>query len=237
MITRLKRIKTVNRRWLAIWLLIYSGFILIDLFFPQLALLSAALKYVGIFLCAIYAHVAHKRDTQLVIAMFLTLLADTVLMLVGAQIIGVYIFCFAQMFHTLRLSKAPNVALRGYFVMLFFVFACGTLWGFPALYVMSFTYAATLITNLILAWRWYKAEPTNIYAVSSLLGFILFICCDINVALAYISQTGGIPAFIAPICNFLVFVFYYPSQVLISNSSTITKPKIAIGRTGISTMR
>jgi hypothetical protein len=156
--------------------------------------------------------------------MFFTLLADTILMIVGARLLGVYVFCFAQMFHTLRLSKAPNTALMGYFVMLFLVFASGTLWGIPSLYVMSFAYAATLITNLRLAWRWYKAAPTNIYAASCFFGFVLFLCCDVNVALAYLSQTGGIPSFIAPISSFLVFVFYYPSLILISNSSNLAAP-------------
>lgn len=187
-------------------------------------LLSSILKYTGLFLCVIYTYATCKKDTRLVLAMFLTFLADTILMLVGARLIGVYVFCFAQMFHTLRLSRAPSAALMGYFVMLFIVFASGILWGIPALYVVSFSYAATLLTNLRLSWRWYRSDRMNPCAINCLAGFLLFICCDINVALSYLSLTGGIPAFIAPISSFLVFVFYYPSQILISNSSNLASP-------------
>jgi hypothetical protein len=47
--------------------------------------------------------------------------------------------------------------------------------------------------------------------------------CDINVAMSYLSVTGVIPFFIARFANFFAWLFYYPSQVLISNSSIITQ--------------
>ena len=51
-------------------------------------------------------------------------------------------------------------------------------------------------------------------------GFIAFLCCDICVALRFLALDGALPATIIPTVAFLVWVFYYPSQVLIANSST-----------------
>jgi hypothetical protein len=220
----LELVNGIDRRWLVIWIMIYSSFIFLDLVFPQYVLFSSVLKYAGIFLCVVYTYDRYRKDTRLVLAMLMTFLADTILMVIGAKLIGVYVFCFAQMFHTLRLSRIPNVALRVYFAILFLVFVSGTLWGIPSLYVICFVYACTLITNLLLSWRWYKTDASNIRAACCFFGFILFLCCDINVGLSYLSFTGGIHSAIAPISSFLVFIFYYPSQILLSNSSNMVKP-------------
>ena len=53
-------------------------------------------------------------------------------------------------------------------------------------------------------------------------GFILFLCCDICVALSYLSHENILPVWMYGLMNYLDWAFYYPAQVLISNSSAIT---------------
>ena len=53
-------------------------------------------------------------------------------------------------------------------------------------------------------------------------GFILFLCCDICVALSYLSHENMLPVWMYGLMNYLDWAFYYPAQVLISNSSAIT---------------
>jgi hypothetical protein len=214
-------LRQVDKGWLTIWLLIYLSFILLDISYPIIHIDSAIIKYAGIFLCFIYAYTNFRKDSRLVIAMALTLLSDTILMFTGAKIVGVYVFCFAQFFHTLRLSSASKKFLPLYFFFVFLAFAFWLLQGIPAIYAISFVYATGLIINFYLARKWYHADRTSTRSTCALLGLSLFICCDICVGLSYLSGVGFVWPIIGVVTNVLVFIFYYPSQILLSNSSKI----------------
>jgi hypothetical protein len=139
-------------------------------------------------------------------------------MWVRADILGVYTFIFAQFFHTSRLAKTSPRFLLIYFFMVFLIFCFGIIQGIDPIYVTSFIYATGLITNLILSHKWYKMSPDNLHARAAAYGFLLFVACDISVATSYLT-IGPIHV----IVSFLVWIFYYPSQILISNSSTLEK--------------
>ena len=105
----------------------------------------------------------------------------------------------------------------------------------PDMYVLAFIYATSLLQNLILTHRWWKESKSNpaasdreiVASTCAFAGFILFILCDLNVAVSYLSVTAVLPIALARYANFFAWLFYYPSQVLTSNSSTskIQKPK------------
>ena len=83
-----KHIPAIDTRWLAVWLLIYVDFIVLDMYFPGFWG-SSVLKYTGIFLCTIYAYQKYRKDTTLFLALFLTFLSDTILVWTDWELIGV----------------------------------------------------------------------------------------------------------------------------------------------------
>jgi hypothetical protein len=222
---KVKTIRNLDKKWTAIWVIIYVGFIVFDLFLPKFEMLSTLIKYTGIFLCVIYAYSRHKDDARLCIALLLTLLADAILMFLGWKLIGLFIFCFAQFFHTMRLSNTDSKFLMTYFLIVFLVFSTGLLNGLSAIYVLAFIYASSLVMNINLSYQWFKSAPKKLNANYCYYGFVLFLLCDVCVALGYLGGVGEVPLVVANVASFLVFVFYYPSQVLLSNSSTLTNIK------------
>ncbi len=190
------------------------------------------LKYIGIVLSYLYARRKFPKDYILQIALLFTLLADTILTFDQINIFGVLAFCFAQYFHLARFARVKPKFFVGWtlFVVLLLIF--GWLNSIPDMYVLAFIYGTSLIGNIILTHRWWKKanseRSTNREIVAStcaFFGFILFFACDINVAISYLSVTKVLPLFLARYANFFAWLFYYPSQVLISNSSVkVRKP-------------
>jgi len=216
-------LKAGDKRWVAIWVMIYVMIISLDMFLPHMEMQAVVVKYLGIFLCVVYAASKFKRDTRLIFALLLTLLADALLMLMGALVLGLFVFCFVQFFHTMRLTKIDSRFIVTYGLAVFVVFAAGLLLGMKALYVLAVIYAAGLLFNLRLAWQWRKKEPDSIRASCCWWGFLLFVLCDICVGLWYLGTIGEVSPPVMSIAGVLVFMFYYPSQVLISNSSNLTE--------------
>ena len=95
----LKRVPYVDTTWFAVWAFIYIGFLILDITMPTGFWGSSLLKYAGIFLCTIYAMQKYDRDHKLVLALFFTFLADTILVWTEYEIAGVFVFCFAQALH------------------------------------------------------------------------------------------------------------------------------------------
>jgi hypothetical protein len=189
------------------------------------------LKYIGIILSFIYARKKFPKDYILQIALAFTLLADTILTFDQVSVFGVLAFCFAQYFHIARFAKVKPKFFVGWtlFVILFLMF--GWFHNIPDMYVLALVYGSSLIGNIALTHRWWKRvqkskDSTDREIVAStcaFFGFILFLMCDTNVAISYLSVTNVLPIFIARYANFFAWLFYYPSQVLISNSSVIDK--------------
>lgn len=188
------------------------------------------LKYIGIVLSFIYARRKFPKDYILQIALAFTLLADTILTFDQVSKIGVLMFCFAQYFHIARFAKIKPKYFVMWTLFLFSLLIYGRIYQIEEMYVLAFIYAISLSMNIILTRRWFKRVKKNpestdreiVASTCAMYGFILFALCDTNVALSYLSVTGVIPLAIARFANFFAWLFYYPSQVLISNSSVIT---------------
>lgn len=197
------------------------------------------LKYAGVFLSFIYAKRKFPKDYILQIALLFTLLADTILAIDHISILGVLVFCLAQYFHNARFAKIQPKTFAAWTVFLILLLMFGSFYNIGTMYVLAIIYGSSLIGNIILTWRWwrkalkFKKENSDREIVAStcaFFGFILFILCDINVGISYLATTGVIFFEIARFANFFAWFFYYPSQVLISNSSAdfssiIKKPK------------
>jgi hypothetical protein len=193
------------------------------------------LKYIGIVLSFLYARRKFPKDHILQIALAFTLLADTILTLDNVSVFGVLAFCVAQYFHIARFAKTKPQFFAGYSLTMVLFLMFGYFNHIPEMYILALVYASCLICNIILTYRWWqdiKKDHENrtdrevVASTCAFYGFVLFLMCDTNVALSYLSVTGVLPLFLARYVNFFAWLFYYPSQVLISNSSVITKKSI-----------
>ncbi len=213
------------RRWLIVWIVIYTLIILVNLFQQEGAAITI-IKLTGVLLCSVYSIRAFPKDYLLQLAMMTTFIADCFLACNNISIIGLMLFFVAQIVHLYRMSrpkKRPQVfllALIGLFVM-----ACTNLTDIiPSIYVIAAFYVFTLTANVLLSWHWQKHESHNPYAKAAFAGFILFACCDICTGISYLSLIGLFPAFLYIPANFAAWFFYYPSQVFVSNSSKLATP-------------
>ena len=220
----IKYLRTIDRSWLIIWITIYGGFLTLGLFMPPAWPGITLLKYSGIVLTLVYAIKKFPKDYLLQIALFFTLLADTILALGNFDLYfyGVFVFCFAQFFHFTRLVSINKPHTKN-FLIYFFIVTLTFLTGvfvahIPTMYVICFIYGTTLLFNVFLAYRWHH-RIHSVPATCACYGFLLFLLCDICVAFSYLSHTGVLVAFIGPVADYLDWLFYYPSQILISNSS------------------
>ncbi len=245
-------IKKVDHIWLLIWCFIFFSFITLDLFFQicynnktvfydflffgkiiHLPVIQSGtfigvtiLKYIGVVLNLVYARIKFPKDYLLQIALLFTLLADTILTINSVDTVGVLVFCFAQYFHLSRFaSMRPSLFLVwNFFIVLFLIF--GQINGIKDIYILAGIYLFSIISNFILSYRWTHHASSLREVIAShcaLFGFFLFISCDFHVAISYLSVINVLPAFLVTPANFLAWFFYYPSQVLIANSSVLSK--------------
>lgn len=219
-----RRLNYADSYWLAIWIVIYLTFLLLDIFFPNF-LGSALLKYLGIFLCIVYANQKYSKDYNLQLALLFTFLADTILVWTPYTLAGVYVFSFAQFMHLTRLTKLSNSALGIYAMALSVFLALSIVQGMLPIFAIATVYGLELICNIVMAIQNYRENHSRYQTRCACYGFIAFFCCDLCVALRFLSLNGALAASLIPISSFLVWVFYYPSQVLIANSSTLEPSK------------
>ena len=186
---------------------------------------SALLKYIGIFLCIIYANQKYSKDYNLELALLFTFLADTILVWTPYTLAGVYVFCFAQFMHLTRLTKLSHSALGIYALAISVFFALTITQGLAPIVAVATIYGLELICNIVMSVKNYRTDRKNFRARCAFYGFICFFCCDLCVALRFLAINNIIPTVALPLTSFLVWVFYYPSQVLIANSSTLEPKK------------
>ena len=214
----IKDLPKADGRWLLIWFIIYLSFLLLDTFIPNYQG-TAIIKYVGIFLCIVYAYQKYHSDTALILALLFTFLADTILVWTRYEIMGVFCFCIAQTAHLIRLNRRYAANIKLLVLILSAILLLALILKSPPIYAISCVYIILLVTNFILAIKDCHKNKANVHSRYGFYGFQLFICCDICVALRHLMMDGLLGNAMLPLINYLIWVFYYPSQVLIANSS------------------
>ncbi len=215
--------KLFPKPWPAIWAWFYLAIVVLGLATPTSDLITF-IKLASIFLCLFYVVQLFKTDYLLQLAMLLTSIADILLALNNIAISGIITFFLAQIVHLFRLSpKKDRLPSLIFVVVAVLVIISDIIWDYtPLLYVVCTFYAITLVINITLSWRWFKTAPKAPRAFLAFLGFLLFLCCDSCTAISYLSLTKVFPHFLYAPANFFAWLFYYPSQVLVSNSSKHT---------------
>ena len=169
-----------------------------------------------------------KKDwAWLTAGLMFTVGADYFLVLNNNHLPGVAVFCFAHVCYILRgldaSARAKKIALLAVpFVALFVFFAYRN----DRLLLLAGTYAALFLVNIgVNTWHfWQKNTPLpKLNKALVLAGLILFVLCDINVALFNMPREFGTPV-VFPWAFRLIWVFYLPSQLLLAVSG-IAFPK------------
>lgn len=213
--------------WLAIWLWCMLAIIILGLATP-LNFTLTFIKVGGIFLCFVYSLQRFPKDHLLHIAMLTTFIADIILAINNTAEGGVGVFLLAQIIHIRRLAgkraTLPLVIISG--IALIFIGAA-IIWQFiPVMFAICIFYIIAILTNIDISWRWCRHQRQNPAAICAFVGFILFLCCDLCTGISYMSLNHAFPYFLYAPANFLAWLFYYPSQVLVSNSSRLNQTSL-----------
>jgi len=206
--------------WPAIWTWIFMAIIVLGIFMPGSTLITV-IKLSGILLCLIYSCQMFPQDRFLQLALLCTFIADTILAINNIAEGGLIFFLAAQLVHLYRLEPKKRRPIAIIFAIISVIaIASDLLLHFaPLIYVICAFYLQALIMNIIVSWRWYRHHHDEPRSLFSLVGFILFLLCDICVGMSYLSLTDTFVTALYMPANFFAWFFYYPSQILVSNSS------------------
>jgi len=207
----IKALKSIDHRLLAIWLLIFTSFASLDLVATN-SLPVTIIKLFGLFLCLTYVVIFYRSDLPLVLAFTATFTADVMLAINSSSLFGIFTFIIGQLLHFIRLKgihlKSRKIAVVAAGIAAYFIIVAA--FDKLAIYLLAIPYAVLLLLNLSLSLKWYLSSSSK-KATFAFYGFAFFFLCDICVAIAFLAKI--------PFFDYLDWIFYYPSQVLLSISS------------------
>ena len=186
-------------------------------------------EYALVLMCFAFA-CGHRSESaegaMSLLAMLFTAGADFFLVALKDQqwILGMTIFCFAQLFWAFRLLFLEE-RRRRYVHCVTWAFTCGTFLvvaiilarGVDTLLLLCAVYASLILTTAFFSWL----SPYNFLFT---LGMTLFLCCDffvmLNNAQLYINiETYSLLKTLHEIPFNMMWAFYGPSQMLLALSS------------------
>lgn len=184
-------------------------------------------KYAGVILCLAVSGVMiwFYRDKDAVIltcAFFFTVVSDMFLLILGDLLeIGVGTFIIVQAIYLYRLyaDRIKKIWITLIVRAVFFAVVIGIVAGLAEVNLLIAEvsiYIVMLICNCVDAFLLSKRGVKNIlFAV----GLVLLLCCDVCIGLYQGGMIGiDLPAKTAEVIQSLIWIFYMPSQVLISLS-------------------
>lgn len=213
---------------------LYLSFLFIDKGIFVTRIESSTLKYAGISLCLAFSLYCLIRKRKMVncfipIALVFTLISDYFLLFNTNQNLYVYglitfkitqliYFAFILYLRKSKLELLINLLVR----LLLTIAALGVAFYLnysDVLTILALVYFVELLSNFLYSTFLIKLDIE--YLIFSL-GLLLFIGCDINVGLNNVPLFEGIDY---SLVNFLMWVFYLPSQVLLSLTNFIAQEK------------
>lgn len=204
----------------------YVSFLILDLT-SSFSSGSTALKFCSIFLCfCISLRFYNLPDHFLVsAALGLTLFADIFLLILDSHyLIGLLSFCCVQILYCLRIQRAGNFSAAHTVSVRFIItgLAISTLTALNILDVLTAVSGFYFIQLLINAAESLSICRMNLRYTLFSAGLILFLCCDICVGLYQLSFLSSFPEPVMFFIQIGMWLFYLPSQVLITLSSCIS---------------
>lgn len=151
-----------------------------------------------------------KRDVFFLrLGMFFTVMADLMMIVFHYNVVGLFFFCVVQLIYVMRFTDLKCTVYVAALSAVFFVasFKVNT-------YIemrLSVFYAVCILSSVLSSFLGFKKRPTR-ESILALAGMTLFLLCDINVAFFNLVYDYS------RILQILIWVFYLPSQLLISLS-------------------
>lgn len=214
----------------------YFIFLYIDFFRIDTLVSSDTIKFSSIVLvfsiCLMIGKdsIASKDRFLLTLGLLLTLVADIFLLLLDDHyIFGVGLFSIVQILYSIRYKAGHTKAILVSFSLLFiallfsYIIVDSFLIEVDFLLVISLYYAICLLSSTKKAIDLYKRGPfPQLNSKILALAMVLFLLCDINVALSNIVRSIAISnsftRSLAGVSSVSMWLFYLPSQVLLSLS-------------------
>jgi len=174
-------------------------------------------KYAGILLCLLFSSLCafYGGDEIVPFALLFTAIADFFLLVINQDyLVGVSFFIVVQSLYLARLylaSKKTWLAARVLcaLAVILFLFLAGMA---SALNLITLIYFTLLFLNMLLSWT-LKDKKWRIFS----LGLSLFVLCDLCVGA--FNMAGALPEGLYAFVSIGMWLFYLPSQVLISLST------------------
>jgi uncharacterized membrane protein YhhN len=221
--------KKVNKALTVLFILIAQAIYIAFLFFED-SVPVAKVEYAGIIICLLFSLLLYKnqKDTWLVrIALLFTVISDWFLVIRGQDYFFAMItFTIAQLIYALRLWQNDGSIYRNmthifarilFLVILIFgvrIFLEIMKLDFDRLLFLAVIYFSLLVMNVLISFI--QIRKNILFPI----GMMLFLCCDVLVGLSNIQNylTISESSFLQGIINCpidLIWVFYFPSQVLL----------------------
>lgn len=230
-------------------LILYILFLYMDFYNVKTIISSSHIKYLCVILCFLLSilqtknsqvNTVKQRDNLLLQwGLLITMIADFCLVILEFYILGVLFFILVQITYCVRYTnKNIKIMILKLFISFVFIvisYAIALLFieEINSLVPISLFYVICLLTSVIKA---VKASIDNLYTAPGkymiVFGMILFLLCDICVALSNIIVMFPLSRYkitrFQTITYFLIWVFYVPSQLLLSLSGNAKILKINI---------
>ena len=220
-------------------LILYIIFLYLDFYNIKFFINSYYIKYLCVLFCFLlclrinknsFTDIFNHRDIFLLqLAMLITVISDFCLVIFDFYILGVFLFSLVQITYSVRFSnKKPKTILIRFsiiFLCIVVLYSVAILFiaGINVLFPISLFYFICLlmsVSSAIVVWKNNSYTFFSKYMI--VFGMILFLLCDICVALSNILLllpfTGYDLEGVQQISSFLIWVFYLPSQLLLSLS-------------------
>lgn len=221
---------------------LYAFFLYMDFYNVKFFIRIQSIKYFSIVLCFLLAMLStrnsfkHRVNTAdillLRLGMFITVIADLCLVIFDFYILGVVFFTLVQITYAVRYNtrKLKATLINCLIIFLFivcsyelvnlFIVKVNILLPISLFYFICLTLS---VSKAIKVWKNDLYPSTSKYMI--VVGMILFLLCDLCVALSNITLLSPIAGYFLrsfeEICPFLVWVFYLPSQLLLALSGSV----------------
>lgn len=214
--------------FLLIEIALYLSFLILDMNLGTID--TTWFKYSGVALCLIFSiYCAFKKKDKISLfiplALVSTLISDYFLLIntdIDLFIPGLATFIITQLIYFLLISYKrrkrnefiPNIILR-ILISVILIFVASIFVKIDWLVSLALIYFTQLLINFCYSACLIKEDKKYLIFVS---GLLIFIACDINVGLNNVHIIDGIDY---KIVNYLMWLFYLPSQVLLACSNLV----------------
>lgn len=219
-------------------IILYISFLLLDLL-SIASTFSNILKYSSICICLLFVSnrffVCKSKSAGIMMSILIfTVIADTFLIFCISFEFGVGAFIIVQILYSIKIRCMHQDDCKKY---MFEVFGVAFLWNLfilvmknlnllTPIVVIASLYFTIFTGNMIRVWIGIvRDKKRSFYESSFAMGLLFFYLCDINVGLKNISMIESLIPYLNRLLavnfGFIIWLFYLPSQVILSLHSVI----------------